>query len=321
MKLLQILFGILSLLGTIGNGILFLYIEWMFLQQSFIQILNPFLHIRVLGIIVINPLFWLFLIMSIVGSYAVNRIEKSRKQGRRQTEISRVEISREQVKSTYPQLFQEEFVHHKQVESHQSDLNTKTDEFKHRQYKNSSTKELEKLSVSNWENTRILEIIHYELKFRDRKRAVDLRQKIMTRLAQLQEPEFLWPKTNVNPRPLNPNPPENPIDYGEGLLSHYGYKVGINGLSARERWEILDRVFLNPLLTMDNTAYLNEWGEPNSEKRLKKLANSIAAFTRNAKRRKRGNFGQAIADWEADLAYLKRTYYNNRFLFHYPHSH
>lgn len=318
MKLLQVIFGIISVLGTIGNGILFLYIEWMFLRQSFIQILNPLLHFQVLGVVLINPFFWLFLTMSIVGSYAVSRIEKSVKQSRRQ-----VKISREEVKSQYPQLFPTTHSHPEQIKSSQPEIDPKVAtsvQTQQRPYIEYRTDKLEMLAVSDWEDLRILEIIHYELEFRSRKKAVELRQKITTRLTELQRSQVEWPSTTVKVGLSNlpGGTIEVDISYGEGILSHYGYKVGINGLSRKERWEILDRVFLNPLLKMDNTAYLHEWGEPNSEKRLKKLANSIAAFTRNAKRRRRGNFGQAIEDWEADLAYLKRTYYNNIFSFKYP---
>jgi hypothetical protein len=71
---------------------------------------------------------------------------------------------------------------------------------------------------------------------------------------------------------------------------------------------------------MDNREYLNEWGEPKTARRLQKLAESIAAFTRNAKRRNEKNFSKAIQDWEADLAYLKKTYYDNRFSFRWPRT-
>lgn len=70
---------------------------------------------------------------------------------------------------------------------------------------------------------------------------------------------------------------------------------------------------MNSLPSIENTSYFNEWGQPGSAKRLKKLTDSISAFTRNAKRRNRrniGSFDKAIQDWEADLAYLKRTYSN-----------
>ena len=109
------------------------------------------------------------------------------------------------------------------------------------------------------------------------------------------------------------------FQYEQGLLKYYGYKVGRSGLSQGERWEILDQVFSQALLQIDNTAYLNEWGEPKSARRLQKIADSIAAFTRNAKRRNRHSFSKAIQDWETDLAYLKRTYYNN-FSFQYPRT-
>ena len=316
MKLLQILFGILSVLGTIGNGVLFLYVEWMFLRQSFIQILNPFLHFQVLGIVLINPFFWLFLTMSIVGSYAVSRIEKSVKQSHR-----KVEISREQVKSKYPQLFPTTPSRPEQVKPSKSDIDpevTTNVQTQQRPYIEYRTDKLEMLAMSNWEDLRILEIIHYELEFRSRKKAAELRQKITDRLAQLPT-SHPWPNTSANGG--SQNLLGSSFGYEEGILRRYGYKVGINGLSEKERWKILDRVFLNPLLEINDTVYLNEWGKPNSEKRLKKLANSIAAFIRNAKRRNTGNLGQAIQHWETDLAYLKRTYYNNSFIFQYPHPH
>jgi hypothetical protein len=43
--------------------------------------------------------------------------------------------------------------------------------------------------------------------------------------------------------------------------------------------------------------------------RLKKLSNTLAALTRNAKRRDEVSFATAIAEWEDDLAFLKHQYY------------
>ncbi|MEO1376361.1 MAG: hypothetical protein AAFW70_19065 [Cyanobacteria bacterium J06635_10] len=160
--------------------------------------------------------------------------------------------------------------------------------------------------------------IHYELEFRSRKKAIDLRKRIVSRLTQLQETQFTWSTTKAKSGSQNLS--NDVFKYEQGLLKHYGYKVGRSGLSQTERWEILDRVFSQPSLQMDNTAYLNEWGEPKSAKRLRKIADSIAAFTRNAKRRNRSSFSKAIQDWETDLAYLKRTYYNNYFSFQYPRT-
>jgi len=145
-----------------------------------------------------------------------------------------------------------------------------------------------------------------------------LRERISKRLAELQGTQFIWPTTvaNIGSQSL----PSDAFKHEEGLLRNYGYKVGIHGLNQSERLEILNSIFLRPLTLMDNREYLNEWGEPKTARRLQKLAESIAAFTRNAKRRNEKNFSKAIQDWEADLAYLKKTYYDNRFSFRWPRT-
>jgi len=165
--------------------------------------------------------------------------------------------------------------------------------------------------------SQVLEEIRQELEFRSRKKATVLLEHILKRLAELQNISFGWPTTEAKN-----GQSQIPIDvfkYEEGLLKKCGYKVGMNGLSENQRRKILDGVFIHTLPQINNTAYLMEWGEPNTAKRLQKLAESLAAFTRNAKRRNRGAFRKAIYDWEADLAYLKRAYYDNRrFYFQWP---
>lgn len=104
------------------------------------------------------------------------------------------------------------------------------------------------------------------------------------------------------------------------MLKHCGYKVGASGLPESQRRQILDSIFLHSLSFIDDITYLSEWGEPNTDQRLKKLVESIVAFTRNAKRRNGNSFSKAIQDWEADLAYLKRTYYDERYYFQWPRT-
>jgi hypothetical protein len=50
------------------------------------------------------------------------------------------------------------------------------------------------------------------------------------------------------------------------------------------------------------------------------LANTLAALTRNAKRR--GGLCDAVAidDWESDLAFLRERYYDDVFHFGWPAS-
>ncbi|MEO1428765.1 MAG: hypothetical protein AAFS12_01565 [Cyanobacteria bacterium J06632_19] len=87
MKLLKFLFTALWGLGYLGNGILFISIEWSFLQQNFIQIFNPLLHFQVFGVLLTAHLFWAFLTMAVVGSYAVNIIERHLAQAAEQAEF------------------------------------------------------------------------------------------------------------------------------------------------------------------------------------------------------------------------------------------
>lgn len=428
MRLLQVIFSILWGLGYLGNGILFLYIEWSFLRQSFVQVLNPFLHLQVFGVLLTTPLFWVFLTLAVVGHYAASGIARYLEQGAKRTKlnVAKVVSPLSQIYSSAPQqsfpkpvseletesvepqvkllewaiqssqkvrfsyekrngdksdrtvtpidfktveqtLCLEGYCHlrsakrtfaikrirdirivsaseanYGQVASQEvitpsidvqakaasptlqspscstsqaQDVDTQV---KQRPHISCHIDELERITASGWNNTKILNEIHYELEFRSRQRALDLRERIAARLTQLQEIPFGWSSTTANPGAQNLS--SDAFKYEEGLLRHYGYRVGMNGLSESERWEILDTVFLRPLLQMDNTVYLSEWGEPNSAKRLQKLADSIAAFTRNARRRNKGSFSKAIQDWETDLAYLKRTYYNNRFSFQYPRT-
>lgn len=94
-----------------------------------------------------------------------------------------------------------------------------------------------------------------------------------------------------------------------GLLSHFGYHVGMSGQPSAMRTKTLDKLF-DATLTIHyfDQKYLSEWAKPSSLERLMKMARTIAALCRNAKRSP-GNFAQAICDWEEDLEYLHRTYY------------
>jgi hypothetical protein len=180
-----------------------------------------------------------------------------------------------------------------------------------RPYIKCGTDELERIANSEWSNPKILNKIYHELKFRSRKKAQDLLVRISRRLTELQGTKtFVWPTTTATAKAGLQDLSDNVFKYEEGLLKRYGYRVGINGLPENQRRQILNNVFLNSLPSMENTSYLNEWGQPGSAKRLKKLTDSISAFTRNAKRRNIGSFDKAIQDWEADLAYLKCTYSN-----------
>ena len=101
--------------------------------------------------------------------------------------------------------------------------------------------------------------------------------------------------------------------HATGMLKFMGYRVGRKAaLSADRRRAILAYVFLGKLPPVNDTHYMQEWGRPKSNRRLRKIANSLAAFARNARRKKSSSWNHAIANWEADLAYLKKRFYDKR---------
>jgi hypothetical protein len=88
-----------------------------------------------------------------------------------------------------------------------------------------------------------------------------------------------------------------------GLLSQMGYRVGqTRGLRPVERRAILETVFKYELPNTNLPRwYVEEWGYPKSKERLKKMADSLAAFCRREKKR---NHNVAASDYEEDLKWL-----------------
>lgn len=106
-----------------------------------------------------------------------------------------------------------------------------------------------------------------------------------------------------------------------GILSYLGYHVGEAQPTPRAiRWHILEYIFEYQLPPLDSRAYYLEWGQLQTAQRLKKLANTLAALTRNAKRRGGLSYAAAIDDWESDLAFLRERYYDDFFHFGWPAS-
>ncbi len=135
-------------------------------------------------------------------------------------------------------------------------------------------------------------------------------------IAQADPRAFPWPTTKA---PKG----KSGLDSGDwhliGMLSYLGYHVGTTaGVSAGIRRQILDLCFDAPLPPINGIAYMRAWGLPGSTMRLSKLANELASFARNGKRKRNADLGSAVADWEADLKYLYRRYYVGKFRFSWP---
>jgi hypothetical protein len=103
------------------------------------------------------------------------------------------------------------------------------------------------------------------------------------------------------------------------MLDILGYHVGeTNPTPADTRGYILAYAFECYLPPLKDRFYYLEWGEPRTTKRLMKLANTLAALTRNAKQRNAMLYAKAIDDWESDLRHLYAQYYIGVFHFGWP---
>ena len=133
---------------------------------------------------------------------------------------------------------------------------------------------------------------------------------------RLNPDHFVWPSTEATKG-------TGTFEIGHspdiGMLAYMEYRVGrTNGQPVGVRRAILDRVVEGTLPLYGGIEYYDQWGKPNSAGRLHKLAEAIAAFTRNAKRRGKVRLADAISEWEADLEYLYTVYYLPRFGFGWP---
>lgn len=135
-------------------------------------------------------------------------------------------------------------------------------------------------------------------------------------LAVTDPDHFDWPSTEAQ-RGDGSMPFEN--WHNEGMLAFLGYRVGTTqGVGDQVRRQILDAAFATVLPPVNDRQYLSEWAGKGSAARLRRLANEIARFARNAKRKRSANMESAIADWQDDLNYLYRQYYVGKFGFGWP---
>ena len=125
---------------------------------------------------------------------------------------------------------------------------------------------------------------------------------------------FRWPSTEV---PLKGDGQIDAKVLRVGYLKYRGYTVGKAGLTPQARRQVLVAVYRDVVPTGFPGWYIAQWGLPQSAARLKKIAESIASFCRNNKK-KNNPATRAISDWEADLAWLKSQLYDGRYRFRWP---
>jgi hypothetical protein len=105
----------------------------------------------------------------------------------------------------------------------------------------------------------------------------------------------------------------------EGALKLFGYAVSSEaGLSQSERHYRLHVVFRAVIPPFTSWPKVMEWGEPETPPRLRKMANCLAAFARNGARRSEAWMAVPVDKWRADLAHLRKRYYQDLFGFDWP---
>jgi hypothetical protein len=151
-----------------------------------------------------------------------------------------------------------------------------------------------------------------------REKAIRLREEISSKWAYLASKGdwFPWPTTMASAGVHR----LKGIDWPpHGMLSSLGYHVGETQPTPRKvRWRILEYVFECHLPPLNGPVYYSDWGVAQSARRLNKMADTLAALTRNAKRRDARMLEKAIDDWEVDLAFLHERYYFELFHFGWP---
>jgi hypothetical protein len=151
-----------------------------------------------------------------------------------------------------------------------------------------------------------------------REKALELRLEISSKWGNCadQNQWFPWPTTIASPgvRKLKG------VEWREhGMLSFLGYHVGqTEPTPLNVRRSILEYAFECHLPPLDGLVYYLEWGMPKTAQRLRKTANTLAALTRNAKRRDVVSYAKAIDDWESDLDFMREKYYLGVFHFGWP---
>ncbi|GAI17663.1 unnamed protein product [marine sediment metagenome] len=81
MKIIRRILGFISTIIYICHGILFLYVEWTYLRQSFFQIINPFLHLQVILTLIMMPTFWVLIVITalvILAEFGINTYIKKK---------------------------------------------------------------------------------------------------------------------------------------------------------------------------------------------------------------------------------------------------
>lgn len=191
-----------------------------------------------------------------------------------------------------------------------------------RPYFRGTTAEIREVVDTKWSEPDVLYTVYNELIYRERRAARLLRELIEQHLKTF-DGYFRWPTTEVSDG-SDGRIGSDVFAVAEGMLGFMGYRVGVratkDGVTPQKRRAILEDAYLRQLPPVNSTEYMAGWGKPRTATRLKKIADAIASQTQLAKRKSPTRNKVAIQEWESDLAYLKRKFYDSEYSFKWPRT-
>lgn len=100
----------------------------------------------------------------------------------------------------------------------------------------------------------------------------------------------------------------NDAEWNEkSFLKLMGYQVGVSGISAWRRQDILRRAYERPLPAGMPAAMRAECGVPGSSVRLQRIVRHLK-FCIAMARPRAANLAKALSDWQEDIAWLQATF-------------
>ena len=119
-----------------------------------------------------------------------------------------------------------------------------------------------------------------------------------------------WPWTILDVDPSDYHSEKSEGKYKHNAFYILGYRTGkTKGMHIAERREFMDWFYMETLPPVIAACFGQEFGEPESDQRLRSMANSLAQKCVGFKMKDAQVYRYAIADFEEDLKYLKSRFY------------
>jgi hypothetical protein len=159
-----------------------------------------------------------------------------------------------------------------------------------RPYATKQRPELEKLVKENWNSSPVLELVSFELGFRQKKASIDLRNKVLERLKELSQQSIDHP---------NQFPDETELSF----LEYLGYSLAD---TPAERRKVLDLIYSQDLPPGPNS---KQWGNPKSATRRLYISEILSSRCKRIRPGSPDEVRRRVAAWRADLKYFTEQHF------------